>query len=204
MANYPQELAQDAVCQSHTGHMTGLWFLPTRPVRLNTIEWMNMCVCVCVCVCARAYVYYVPWYYFYETYIIITHIKHFCQIQQTRMLRTYWRNARKFSSPSISDGHKSTLAYLFHVCRKYLNLGIFGKKREKSAWKDLLFHKFIVNTKRTALHWTVNVEFLHMYVAHFYVIHTMRILTLLYFIDRIFWFIYWSHVTLAEEQKRCA
>jgi len=27
MANYPQELAQDAVCQSHTGHMTGLWFL---------------------------------------------------------------------------------------------------------------------------------------------------------------------------------
>ena len=23
MANYPQELAQDAVCQSHTGHMTG-------------------------------------------------------------------------------------------------------------------------------------------------------------------------------------
>jgi len=24
MANYPQELAQDAVCQSHTGHMTAL------------------------------------------------------------------------------------------------------------------------------------------------------------------------------------
>ena len=24
MANYPQELAQDAVCQSYTGHMTGL------------------------------------------------------------------------------------------------------------------------------------------------------------------------------------
>ena len=39
-ANYPQELAQDAVCQSHTGHMTGLWFLPTRPLRLNTNEWM--------------------------------------------------------------------------------------------------------------------------------------------------------------------
>ena len=36
MANYPQELAQDAVCQSHTGHRTGLWFLPTRPLRLNT------------------------------------------------------------------------------------------------------------------------------------------------------------------------
>jgi len=29
MANYPQELAQDAVCQSHAGHMTGLWFLPS-------------------------------------------------------------------------------------------------------------------------------------------------------------------------------
>jgi len=36
MANYPQELAQDAVCQSHTGHITGLWFLPARPLRLNT------------------------------------------------------------------------------------------------------------------------------------------------------------------------
>ena len=41
MANYPQELAQDAVCQSHTGHMTGLWFLPARPLRLNTNEWMR-------------------------------------------------------------------------------------------------------------------------------------------------------------------
>ena len=40
MANYPQELAQNAVCQSHTGHMTGLWFLPTRLLRLNTNEWM--------------------------------------------------------------------------------------------------------------------------------------------------------------------
>jgi hypothetical protein len=38
MANYPQELAQGAVCQSHTGHMTGLWFLPARPLRLNTNE----------------------------------------------------------------------------------------------------------------------------------------------------------------------
>jgi len=28
MANYPQELALDAGCQRHTGHMTGLWFLP--------------------------------------------------------------------------------------------------------------------------------------------------------------------------------
>jgi hypothetical protein len=41
MANYPQELAQDAVCQSHTGRMTGLWLLPARPLRLNTNEWMN-------------------------------------------------------------------------------------------------------------------------------------------------------------------
>ena len=38
MANYPQDLAHDAVCQSHTGHMSGLWFLPTRPLRLNTDE----------------------------------------------------------------------------------------------------------------------------------------------------------------------
>ena len=36
MANYPQELAQDAVCQSNSGHMTGLWFLPARPLRLYT------------------------------------------------------------------------------------------------------------------------------------------------------------------------
>ena len=38
MANYPQELAQGAVCRSHTGRMTGLWFLQTRPLRLNTNE----------------------------------------------------------------------------------------------------------------------------------------------------------------------
>ena len=36
----PQEPAQDAVCQSHSGHMTGLWFLPAQPLRLNTNEWM--------------------------------------------------------------------------------------------------------------------------------------------------------------------
>ena len=44
MANYPQALAQDAVCQSHTGHRTGLWFLPTRHLRLNTNEWMNQLI----------------------------------------------------------------------------------------------------------------------------------------------------------------
>ena len=27
------------MCQSHTGHMTGLWFLPARPLRLNINEW---------------------------------------------------------------------------------------------------------------------------------------------------------------------
>jgi len=41
MPKYLQELAQDAVCQSHTGHMTGLWFLPARPLRLNTNERIN-------------------------------------------------------------------------------------------------------------------------------------------------------------------
>jgi len=48
MANYPQELTQDAVCQSHTGHMTGLWFLPNQPLRLNTNEWMNVYFIPCV------------------------------------------------------------------------------------------------------------------------------------------------------------
>jgi len=38
MGNYPQELAQDALRQRHTGHMTGLWFLPARPLRLDTSE----------------------------------------------------------------------------------------------------------------------------------------------------------------------
>ena len=46
MANYPQELAQDAVFQSHTGHITGLWFLPARPLRLNSNEWKNEWVCM--------------------------------------------------------------------------------------------------------------------------------------------------------------
>jgi len=41
MAIYPQEPAQDAVCQSHTSHVTGLWFLPTWPPRLNTNECMK-------------------------------------------------------------------------------------------------------------------------------------------------------------------
>ena len=49
MTNYPQELAQDAVCQSHTGHMTGLWFLPSRPLRLNTNEWMHEYIGICIC-----------------------------------------------------------------------------------------------------------------------------------------------------------
>ena len=44
MTNYPQELAQDAVCQNHTGHVTGLWFLPTRPLRLNTNELINFII----------------------------------------------------------------------------------------------------------------------------------------------------------------
>jgi hypothetical protein len=31
MVNYPQELAQDEVYQSHTSRLTGLWFLPNWP-----------------------------------------------------------------------------------------------------------------------------------------------------------------------------
>jgi len=36
MANYPLELAQDAAYQSHTSHVTGLWFLPKLAQGLNT------------------------------------------------------------------------------------------------------------------------------------------------------------------------
>ena len=54
MANYPQELAQDAVCHSHTGHMTGLWFLPTRPLRLNANKWMMNVDTAAFCVFMRA------------------------------------------------------------------------------------------------------------------------------------------------------
>ena len=42
MANYPQELAHDAVCQSHTSHMTGLWFLPNPAFKAEytTSYWL--------------------------------------------------------------------------------------------------------------------------------------------------------------------
>ena len=46
MTDYPQELAQDAVCQSHTGHMSGLWFLPARPLRLITNDDDLMASCL--------------------------------------------------------------------------------------------------------------------------------------------------------------
>jgi hypothetical protein len=36
MANYPLEHAQDAAYQSHTGRLTGLWFLPKLAQGLNT------------------------------------------------------------------------------------------------------------------------------------------------------------------------
>jgi len=36
MANYPEELAQDAAYQSHTGRLTVLWFLPKLAQGLNT------------------------------------------------------------------------------------------------------------------------------------------------------------------------
>ena len=41
MANYPQELAQDAACQSHTGRLTGLWFLLKLAQGMNTITTNN-------------------------------------------------------------------------------------------------------------------------------------------------------------------
>jgi hypothetical protein len=36
MANYPLELVQDAAYQSHTGRLTGFWFLPKLAQGLNT------------------------------------------------------------------------------------------------------------------------------------------------------------------------
>jgi len=36
MANYPYELAQGSPYQSHTGRLTGLWFLPKLALGLNT------------------------------------------------------------------------------------------------------------------------------------------------------------------------
>jgi hypothetical protein len=36
MENYPEVLAQDAAYQSHTGRLTGLWFLPKLALGLNT------------------------------------------------------------------------------------------------------------------------------------------------------------------------
>jgi len=44
MANYPHELAQDAVCQSHTGHITGLWSMPAQPLRLKLNPICNLLV----------------------------------------------------------------------------------------------------------------------------------------------------------------
>jgi len=43
MANYPQKLAHDAVCQSHTGHMTGLWFMPSPAFKAEYQCMMNEC-----------------------------------------------------------------------------------------------------------------------------------------------------------------
>jgi len=40
MANFPQELVQDAVCQGHTSYMNGLWFLPS-PAFKAEYWWMN-------------------------------------------------------------------------------------------------------------------------------------------------------------------
>ena len=59
MANYHQELAHDAACQSHAGHMTGLWFLPVRSLRLNTNEWY-LKVAPSVLVTPLKYYIYIP------------------------------------------------------------------------------------------------------------------------------------------------
>jgi len=38
MANYPQELVQDAAYQSHTSRLTELWSLPKPAQGLNTYK----------------------------------------------------------------------------------------------------------------------------------------------------------------------
>ena len=47
MANYPEELAQDAAYQSHTSRLTRLWFLPKIAQGLNNNN-NNNCECVIV------------------------------------------------------------------------------------------------------------------------------------------------------------
>jgi len=42
MANYPQELAQDAAYQSYTRRLTELWSLPKPAQGLNTYNSNNM------------------------------------------------------------------------------------------------------------------------------------------------------------------
>ena len=72
MANYLQELAQGAVCQNHTGDMTGLWFLPTRPLRLNTNEWMEWPINVASLSAQRNGVLYPPRnIYRYSRYLLL-------------------------------------------------------------------------------------------------------------------------------------
>ena len=44
MANYPQELAQDAAYQSRTGCLTGLWSLPKLAQGLNATNNKNYSV----------------------------------------------------------------------------------------------------------------------------------------------------------------
>ena len=47
MANYPKELAQDAAYQSHTGHLTGLWFLLKLALWLNTDYYYYIHITLC-------------------------------------------------------------------------------------------------------------------------------------------------------------
>jgi hypothetical protein len=44
MANYPQSLAQNAECESVTGRLTGLWFLPKPAQGLNTNQSINQSI----------------------------------------------------------------------------------------------------------------------------------------------------------------
>ena len=79
MANYPHELPQDSVCQSHTGHMTGLWFLSALPLRLHTNERMNIYI----------YIYIVSW-------LVNVYLRIF--LIRQRLLEMYYASLSTYSS----------------------------------------------------------------------------------------------------------
>ena len=97
MANYPQELAKDAVCQSHTGHMTELWFLPARPLRLNTNEWtFPLCSNTAWCISLKK-IYCLP----LNSVLILFMCYHFDILFSTQLLRVFEMGNRRAVTVNI-------------------------------------------------------------------------------------------------------